>query len=935
MRFQYPLSSQIICLVFFVSGTSALIFESLWFRLAGLALGNSVWSAALILSGFMAGLALGNGLAAGYGGRIRRPLQLYAVLEIIIAITGFSVVFILPNAESWLSPLFKLIRHHPLILNGLRLSIAFVLLMIPTTAMGMTLPILVRMLNQMHDNFGWALGRLYGWNTFGAVFGALIGEILLIEHFGLYGTGLIAASLNLMAASIIFILVNSKPLQGQSTEKSAISKVHTAEIRLLAAAFGQGAVILSLEVVWFRFLLLYYNGTSLIFAMMLAIVLAGISFGGFFASRWSVRYQNSYRHLRSLFLLGAICIPLTYVGFYYLIIFGQARTVFHTVPLLIFFLRAGFLMLPVAFISGILFTLIGQALSYRVPAETRATGLLTLFNTLGAVCGSALGGFVLLPYLGMELSFFLLAIVGGSISLVVPRADQIIPQVKKRWWPTVLAASVFITVLIFFPFGRMSAKYFDPIDRQLQNEKRKVVSEGLNETAFIYQADRYGIPLYHRLVTNHCSMSATTNFGKRYMKLYVFLPVALHENPQKALLISYGVGSTAKALTDTEELKQIDIVDISKNVLNLSYQMVAQKNEHPLEDKRVNMFVEDGRFFLKTTDQLYDLITSEPPPPKLAGVVNLYSEEYFKLIYDRLADGGFVTYWLPVNQLYEEEAKSIIKSFCNAYDDCSLWAGGRLNWMLVGTRNATGPVSARRFVRQWRNPVTLKELQILGFETPEQLGATFLADSEYLNTLVRDDRPVVDNFPLRISSTAADNTRSQFYKNIMDTADTSKRFRESRYIKKLWPKDWIEKSLPYFPYQKVINRTLNRGFREKRYNVLNDLQFVLNESSLHTLPVWLMSKVPEEIEIADDQFKIGNGHPDIYHDKAVQAISSRDYRSANRFLDIYFNDGEKNKSKFAYGLYIFSLCMDKRYDEADRYFQKWHIPIDQKQKLCF
>ena len=141
-----PGSTAFLCAVFFLSGASALIFETLWFRLSGLTFGNSVWASALVLSSFMGGLALGNGLAAYYGDRIKHPVRLYAFMEITVAITGVLLIFIIPVLTEKLSPLFRQFLDTPWILNPLRLSISFLLMLVPATAMGITLPVLVKSL---------------------------------------------------------------------------------------------------------------------------------------------------------------------------------------------------------------------------------------------------------------------------------------------------------------------------------------------------------------------------------------------------------------------------------------------------------------------------------------------------------------------------------------------------------------------------------------------------------------------------------------------------------------------------------------------------------------------------------------------------------------------------------------------------------------------
>src|ERR671922_1622936 len=132
----------ILSAVLFLSGISALIFETLWLRLSGLAFGNSIWAAALILSSFMAGLALGTAVAASAKLRVR-PLKFYAALEIAVAVFGCTIVFALPVLGELLRPLFQALWSHQTILLTLRVLISFVILLIPTTAMGMTLPVVL------------------------------------------------------------------------------------------------------------------------------------------------------------------------------------------------------------------------------------------------------------------------------------------------------------------------------------------------------------------------------------------------------------------------------------------------------------------------------------------------------------------------------------------------------------------------------------------------------------------------------------------------------------------------------------------------------------------------------------------------------------------------------------------------------------------------
>ena len=307
--------------------------------------------------------------------------------------------------------------------------------------------------------------------------------------------------------------------------------------------------------------------------------------------------------------------------------------------------------------------------------------------------------------LGMERSFFALAVVYAGVGLVTIRRHRARTEHagRARVWPWRQCARV--VALASFPFGSMAANYSAAggAGRTRHDGSRIVATrEGPSETIFLMQKTWMGKPLFHRLVTNSFSMSGTQLTGKRYMRYFAYWPMLLHQAPlRRVLVVCYGVGVTAGAVTDIKSVESIDVVEISRDVVAMS-DVIYPPAEHPLRDPRVRLHIEDGRNFLQTTTDRFDLITGEPPPPLTPGTVNLYTREYFQLAHDRLADGGMLTYWLPVARRGEYDVKAIIRAFCDVFDDCSLWNGTPLDWMLVGTRHAAGPVAEARFAAAWR-----------------------------------------------------------------------------------------------------------------------------------------------------------------------------------------------------------------------------------------
>ncbi len=902
----------LLCLIFFLSGAAALLFETLWFHQAGLALGNSIWASSLVLAGFMGGLALGNGWVGRYGHRIRGPVWLYAWLELVIGVTGVALVHLLPAMTPAFASLLGPLIDRPWVLNSLRLAVAFPLLLVPSTAMGTTLPLLAAALYRRDPHFGRVLGRLYGWNTLGAVVGAVAADVLLVGWLGIRGAALAAAGLNGAAALLAFSLARPLDREPAADPAPAEGRLPGRALALLGAAFLLGGILLALEVVWFRFLLLFVHASSLAFAILLAVVLAGIGSGSLLASRALTRRPEAWRLLPAVALTSGLLTLATYV------LFGAAPALagltggprwLHTTQL------ALFLMFPVSLLSGALFTLLGTALMREAGGVTRSAGLLTLANTTGAMLGSLAAGFVLLPALGMETSIRLLAAAYAAAALLLVLGG-LRPVSHGQSLAVVVSGGLLLLSMAFFPTGLAERSYLRaPLAWFAENEGAVAVEtrEGLTETLTYLRRERFGETVYYRLITNSHSMSATLLTAERYMKLFVYLPVALQPELRSALLISYGVGSTAKALTDTAALETIDVVDTSRDVLEMNRIVYPDPAQHPLSDPRVRVHVEDGRFFLQTTGRRFDLITGEPPPPKHAGIVNLYTREYFGLIRDRLEEGGIATYWLPVHALLEPDAKTIIRAFCEVFEDCTLWDGASLNWILMGTRRAEGSGSREAFERQWHDPGVAPELRDLGLELPEQIGALFMAGPEELRRISADVPPLTDNHPKRLSETLAVPAEMvEVFSSWLDAGRARERFSRSPVIGRLWPPSLRQDSLAWFEWQAVISRPLlgRLGGPAEELPVLHRL---LTSTPLRTAPLWYLGTDADEERAARAALAKGRRSPALSYQLGAQALADRDWGlAAERFGEAR----EQAPGRVLDYYRIYALCMAGRPDRA-------------------
>jgi spermidine synthase len=482
------------------------------------------------------------------------------------------------------------------------------------------------------------------------------------------------------------------------------------------------------------------------------------------------------------------------------------------------------------------------------------------------------------------------------------------------------SAAVFLVSIALFPFGAMETRLLQAAVRpwrQADADAVVAVREGLTETVIYVQRVMMGRPVSYTMLTNSFSMSATAYGARRYTKLFVYWPMAVHPNLTRALLIGYGVGNTAKAMTDSRSLETIDVVDLSRDILQLNDVVYPDEADRPLNDPRVRVHIEDGRYFLQTTDRRFDLITGEPPPPGIAGVEHLYTREYFQLIHGRLAEGGIVTYWLPLSDLTDVSTKAILGAFCDAFADCSLWQGSGVNLMMVGTRQARGPASDEAFTRQWNDPLVAAEMKRLGFEQPEQLGSLFIGDAEYLSSLIGNSASLADNYPKLIMAPVSSQEESaRLFRSVTDTAASSARFQDSPLIKHLWPERLRAASVPYFEFQDTINTHLYVN-RLQRPNAIQGVHRLLTRSSLSTPVLWRLGSN------ADIQRIVANARPEELANPLLQfhlgigLISERKYAAAAESLSRaeqladqpLTTSGAASTGDKAFELHVYALCM--------------------------
>ncbi len=578
------------------------------------------------------------------------------------------------------------------------------------------------------------------------------------------------------------------------------------------------------------------------------------------------------------------------------------------------------LMFPVALLSGILFPSMMADVQARLKDRMNSTGITTLFNTAGAAVGPLVASFVLLPGIGYQWSLILCAVGYALLSILVtdrgawplPRKLSGIRLVVATLWAAV------ILILAIFPYRRAEAHFVHAshpfeVDDQgdvLAHVVKKI--EGTSDTWQLVRRDLFGEPYYYRLVSNAFSMSATNPYGQRYMRLFAYLPLAFRPESEDVLLICYGCGVTADAFLHGPHVKRIDVVDISKEVFALADFYSSINYSSPLRDPRVHAVVQDGRFFLQATPRHYDVISGEPPPPKTAGSVNLYTGEFFSLMNSRLKEGGIATFWLPINQLKVEEAKAILRAFHNAFPNSSVWASANQDWIMMGIKGPRRKASEEEIRRLWSEPGTGADLRRVGIEVPQQLGALFLMDGEEIDRITHDVAPLSDIYPKRLTDEPWDEEAShRFAATYMESLPALQRFLHSSLVAAVWPE--------------TLNASMESFFvvRESRYlsetigsNKLAELDLYLRHSGLRVPVLEVLGSDGFRLAIAERVAKKSQTPPlEAMRDLIAGALAQRNIGGAIRLLE-----SEKDRGVFNLNdtfLLTYLYCLNGSVEKAE------------------
>lgn len=425
----------LLLFIFFVSGAAALIYQVVWTRRLFLTLGATSLAISTILTAFMSGLAIGSLYAGRWIDRGGRPLRLYAWLELAIAIYGLltpalfnGIEWIYYGLAGWID-----LGLWPSLIVRFLLSMA--ILIVPTTLMGATLPILSKHVTTHLGHFGRRIGLLYGLNTFGAAAGTVLTGFLVIQLFGISGTIWFAAALNLFVALFALGLERAeRPAEAAPSPTPAVApppaaseppplRLTPTEHRcvLLIAALG-GFSTFVYEIAWTRVLTLVLGGAVQAFSIMLTTFLVGLALGSFVLSRWIDRSRDLFRFYAIIEGLVAVTTLalLPWFGdlpFFYLRFFPSFADSYTLLTLFAFFICFLMMIVP-TFLIGVTFPVVSKLYARDIQSLGRRIGEVYFANTVGGIFGSFAGGFVLIPLLGMEMACIVAALINAASAIL-------------------------------------------------------------------------------------------------------------------------------------------------------------------------------------------------------------------------------------------------------------------------------------------------------------------------------------------------------------------------------------------------------------------------------------------------------------------------------------------------------------------------------------
>ena len=733
----------LVLALFFVSGATSLVYEVVWTRRLTVVFGSGLFATSTILAMFMGGLALGAWWLGRGADRRIDPLGYYGWLEIGIGIYALLVPFL----QTGMIPVYRVVYGMSdgasWMINATRVGLCAAVFVVPTVLMGATLPALARFVTHGPGGIGARIGRLYAINTWGAVVGCLATGFLFVEWLGLRGSELTAAAANLaVGACAIFLGRHARRIGATLQPELPVEPLSVAPARdrtlVLVAYALSGFTALAYEVIWARFLTFFLGNSTYAFTTMLGTFLIGLALGALVGARFVDRLRDPFGTFAVIEWLIGLSMAVA------LVVYPSTPRVYaflsEVLPgrgwgeMIALHFAAGFLILVApALLLGAAFPLAGRlylAGSRRVGSEI---GALYAANTLGAVLGSLAAGFLLVPRLGFRGSVLLIvglnALIAASLALRSRRLRIAVPTAAIL---LVVGAVVAVPRDIFL----------STIQRAFPHEKIIHYEEEPSATVFVTRTrdDERWVHFSDRRASG-----GTMNLPGH--RIWGHLPAMLSEKRESALVICFGSGITLGAVA-THPFKRIVCAEISEGIRDAA--AFFPENHGVLDDPRVQLVTDDGRNVLLGTRESFDVIVSEPPLLETAGVVNLFTREFYELVRTRLNPGGVFCQWVPSFEFTRDEHALVIRTFLEVFPDATFWGSPLYaDTMLIGS-NEPIRIDVERIAERFGDRRVRRDLAEAQIDGPAELLGYFGLGADGLRRyagdgpILTDDRTILD-----------------------------------------------------------------------------------------------------------------------------------------------------------------------------------------------
>ena len=752
----------VLCL-FFCSGATALVYEVIWSKFLSQMFGSTIYAQTVVLAAFMGGLAIGNRIFGSWAGRLQQPVRAYGYLEIIIGIYAFFFPMFDRLADRVFVAVGTGIAQHTGPLLALKGTLSAMLLLGPTILMGGTLPLLAAWLQHFSTDAGRYSARFYSVNSLGAVAGAGLAGFWLVQNLGMISALQMTALVNVTIGAAAILLSRQfqrQPHPDGSAPGAEPEVTLPGTLRWAGAIVAlTGAVSMGLEVLASRSLAMIFGSSLQSFAVVLMAFILGIGLGSAWIASPRRRERSSEKLIVLLLCLAAAWVILLvfnierWVDLYRIARTGLGRTsvgyLYHEllsagISLLIFGL-------PAACIGAVLPLMIRAISLDGAPLGLKVGALLT-WNTLGAVAGILLCGFVLMPVVGLRNAFGVLALVLALVALAITwRAGW------RAGGGIAVAVAVFAGCL--FVFGGDSWQFtmsagafrsreteFSPTAMSVRKQNVKILfyQDAPDATVTVEQGSSVSTSADVCLRVNG-KPDASSHADLCTQMLLAHLPMLAKPGAKVVFVFGLGSGISAGAML-SYPVEKIVIAENCDPVVRAS-QYFTSWNGRVLADPRTRLWREDARTVLKLSPQSYDVIVAEPSNPWTAGIGSVFSREFYQIAAGRLKPGGIMAQWFHIYEMHDGIVELVLRTFNSVFPCVEIWDSCDGDVIMLGSLQPW-PTGADVFRQGFKFEGVRTNLAALGIRSPEALLARQLASQRTAFAIAGDGPIQSDLFPV-------------------------------------------------------------------------------------------------------------------------------------------------------------------------------------------